>query len=371
MRRGTIFVILFILVAAAVVGASQFLRSQPAQELTLAVSPLAERWARAAVDAFNQSEPLVNNTQRIRFNIVTIDDTAVWLDDTRADWTPEDHPAAWIPAAAASINYARERRLSFEVEQRSLAQTVMLWGGFARQVNVATNSGAAVFDWAAVERAALAGRWQNLPGGESLQGNVNLVFERPDLSMSGLAALLSGAADFNGIAQLTTLHVTSSAFQDRMRPIIQSVPNFNTLGADPAATLASRGTSVGAIGMLPENLWLVNLEGLRRQDNFVLSYPAFSYVFEFPLARWSDAAVTPAEQQAVTLLAAWLMRAEQQAALTDYGLRPPGGTVMPGAALFDAALDAGVTLTPPTAQIILPPLRTDIQRLLQWFDGAS
>jgi hypothetical protein len=348
-RRGTIFVVLFILAAAVIIGASQFLRSQPALEFTLAVSPLAERWTRAAVEAFNSSEPLVNGTQRVRFNIIVIDDIAVWLDDSRANWTPEDHPAAWLPASSASVIYARERRLPFEIEQPSLAQTVLMWGGFARYVNLVTNNGALAFDWQSVERAAKAERWANLPGGESLQGNVNLVFERADSTMGGLGSLLSGAADFNGIAELTTIHVTSSAFQDRIAPMVESVPNFNTLGADPAASMASRGASVGVLGMLPESLWLTNLTGLRRQDEIILSYPAFSIVFDFPLARWSDSAAPPAEAEAVAALGAWLAGTAQRAALVEYGLRPPGGVVAAGAALFDAGLTSGTLPTLPTA----------------------
>ncbi len=67
-QRGTIFIVLFLLIAAGIIGASRFLGSQPATEYTLAVDPLAQGWAEAAVSAFNASQPTVN-THRIQFRV--------------------------------------------------------------------------------------------------------------------------------------------------------------------------------------------------------------------------------------------------------------------------------------------------------------
>ncbi len=94
MRRGTIFVIIFILLAAGIVGASLFLRSQPPLEITVAVNPLAESWVRAAVDAYNASEPVVNATRRVIYRVTAVDDLTVWSDEVSRQWTETDHPAA-------------------------------------------------------------------------------------------------------------------------------------------------------------------------------------------------------------------------------------------------------------------------------------
>ena len=48
MRRGTIFLILFIVIVAGIIGLSTFLQNQPPVEITVAVNPLAEEWVREA-----------------------------------------------------------------------------------------------------------------------------------------------------------------------------------------------------------------------------------------------------------------------------------------------------------------------------------
>jgi hypothetical protein len=370
-RRGSIFVVVFILVAAGVIGVSQFLQSQPPLEFTVAVSPLAEGWARPAVETFNNSDTLINGTQRIEFKVTVVEDIAVWQDDNRAEWTASgDHPNAWLPASRLSLDYATERRMPFEVAQPSVAQSVMMWGGFASRVNAAGST----LDWDSVVTAAEAGRWGNLDGGESSWGNVNLVFEQPDLSVSGLAFLLSGAAEFNAVAAITEAHITSGDFQDWMLPVVNSVPNFNTLGADPAASMAARGASVGAIGLLPESMWLNNLDGLLKQEDMVLSYPEYQFRFEFPLARWQETSTSTLAdsdvEQAVAALGNHLLSNAQQARVVEFGLRPMSGDVPAGAALFEEAATYGASLEPVAGQIIEAPSRTNSQRLLQWFNSA-
>src|SRR5262245_56381781 len=145
MKRGPIIVIVFILAAAIVIGASQFLRSQPAMEVTLVVSPLAESWARGAVDSFNATSPLVNGTKRIHFNVQTLDDTNVW--QGQSGWTATNHPDAWIPAASVSVDYAANVPLPVRTVTPSLARTPLVWGGFSDRLDVLTHQDSLPFDW--------------------------------------------------------------------------------------------------------------------------------------------------------------------------------------------------------------------------------
>ena len=80
MRRSTIVVIVFVVAAALVVGVSQFLRAQPPLELTVAVSPLAERWVRTAVEQLNATQPIIASTRRLRFTFTPVDDLGLWGD---------------------------------------------------------------------------------------------------------------------------------------------------------------------------------------------------------------------------------------------------------------------------------------------------
>ena len=366
MRRSTIVVIVFVVLAALVVGVSQFLRAQPPLELTVAVSPLAERWVRAAVERLNATEPVVASTRRLRFSVTPVDDLAVWGDERRVNWTPENHPAAWIPASAQSVDYAVNARFPFEIASESLARTPLVWGGFASRVQVLTGDGAQPFDWPVVAAAAEAESWASL-GGQSNWGFVKLAFDRPDQTMSGFAVLLTGAAAYGEAADVTQSVTNSADFRAWFAPVGQSVANFNTLGADAAAAMASRGASVAEVGLLPESRWLTNLDGLLRHEPVVLAYPQYPFVFEFPLARWASTPASAEETEAAQVLANWLLAEAQQQSALDAGLRPAAGPAPDTARLFTAAVDYGALLDPDLSTAAAGLSRTEAQRLLQWF----
>lgn len=365
MRRTTIVVIVFVILAAVVVGVSQFLRAQPPLELTVAVSPLAERWVRAAVERLNATEPVLAATQRVRYNVTTVDDLAVWGDDRRVTWTPENHPVLWIPAASVSVDYAVSARFPFVISTDSLAQTPLMWGGFSSRVQVITQEGSEPFDWQAVAAAADAESWAEL-GGQRGWGFVKLAFDNPSQTMSGFGVLLSGAAAFSDSAEVSQATTNGADFRNWLTPVNQSVANFNTLGADAAAAMASRGASVAEIGLLPESRWLTNLDGLLRHEPVVLAYPQYPFVFDFPLARWNDNTATDAEAEAARILSNWLLSEVQQTAVLDYGLRPASGPVPETARLFSTALDYGVLPNPDLSIRATGLARTEAQRLLQW-----
>ena len=359
MRRGPVIVLIFILVVAAVIGASQFMGAQPPLEITVAVSPLAGTWVTNAANSFNASNALVNGTRRVQVKVTTIDDLAVWSDAGQSQWLTA-HPTAWIPASSASIGYAN--RLSFDTVQPSLAQTVLVWGGFGDRVDALTDTGAHPLDWDDVDRAAVAGTWASIPGANASWGNINLAFSRPSGSMSGLAVLFSGAAAFSKQAAVSGSTVVSSDYQNWMEPILQSVPNYNTLGTSVAQTLAARGSSVGDIALLPESEWLNNLTGqlINSGNPIRLSYPAYSFVFDFPLARWQG--LTDDENKAVEAFGAYLLTQHPE----TNGLRPVGGVVAQTATLFANAASYGVELAPDLTLALQAPPRAETQRLLVW-----
>lgn len=363
MRRGTIIVLIFIVLAAAVIGASQFLRSQPPLEITVAVSPLAETWLRGAVDAFNASDPVVNATRRVHVTVNTIDDLNAWSDEGQRAWATT-HPAAWIPASSASLGYAS--RLPLDTVEPSLAQTVLVWGGFSDRVDALTDDGARPLDWGEIAQAADAGTWANVAADHASWGNIKLAFTRPNGSTGGLAVLFSGAAAFGSDPVVSGALVVSNEFHDWMESILLSVPNYNTLGASVAKTLASRGISVGEIALLPESEWLTNLTGsLTVASNPIrLSYPAYQFVFDFPMARWQG--MTDDENAAVEALRQWLLRQNPEA----YGLRPASGVPAATAPLWADAETYGAQLAPDLTLTVQAPPRAETQRLLAWVGGV-
>lgn len=365
MRRGTIIVIIFALVAAGVVGVSFFLQNQPPQEFTVAVNPLAEDWLREAVNRFNDSQPVVNSTQRVQFAVIVLDDLSVWQGGTTT-FTPDDHPAAWVPTSSVSVDYADRYRIVVP----SVARTPLVWGGYDSRVTVATGGDA--FDWAAVQNAAATESWAALDGGNSGWGFVNLAFAKPDMTMSGLGTLFSAAASYHQTSDIAGAATRDTAFRDWLEPVVASV-NFQTLGSDPAAGVA-RSAATAAMGLLPENLWLQNLNGLTDEaaDSFIFSYPAYQFILDFPVAGWSDSnQANEIEQLAVQALGDWLSSAAEQAQAVEHGLRPVHGEPTTSATRFAAAESFGILLEPGYGDIITPPTRSEASGLAQWFSQAS
>ena len=362
MRRGTVFLLLFIVFVAGVIGVSQFLRTQPALNITFAVDSLAVDWVREAANRFNASSPLVNGTQRIQVEVSVIGDMDVW--EGEANWTTQNHPDGWIPSSSVSLSYAQSANVPMQAVADSTARTLLVWGGYASRVAIITQDGTVPFDWETVQVAAEAASWRQL-GGDPSWGFVKLAFPIPDSTMTGLAALLSGAANFNDTDDLSGGSTRGTDFYNWLTPIIASVPNFQTLGADVAKTVA-RGPSTVEIAILPESQWLLNLSAMIGNESVVLSYPAYDFVFDFPVARWDDLQTTETERAAVKAFADWLLTGKEQSFLVEKGLRPALGEVPTTASLFSGATQYGIQLTP-TFQSIQAPSRTDAQGLMQWF----
>jgi hypothetical protein len=352
--RATLILVLFLVVVGAVIGVSRFLQAQPPLPVRIAVHPLAAEWARAAAAQFNAQPPLAGGSRRIQIEIETIDDLQVWGAD-RMPWNSGDHPDGWIPAAAFSLTYAREQRLPLSQEHASLAVTPLVWGGFADAISRVTNAAAQPLDWQAVQSYASAQR-------------LVLAYSHPGRTIAGLAVALSGAGAFHNSAALTSAQLSDAGYRAWFVPVLQSVPNFNTLGASPAQTIAARGPSVGEIGLLPESDWLNNRRGqlVTPTNPLQLAYPAYSVTFEFPLALWDDPASTdpeaPARTQGAAAFGDLLLSAEWQRRAADYGLRPAGGVADLAAGRFAEGAGAPDEL-PPTA-FVQPPSRTDVLALI-------
>jgi hypothetical protein len=359
MRRGSIFVLLFIVAAAVVIGASQFLRSQPPTEFTVAVDPLAVPWVENAVAGLNATSPVVNGTQRVQFKVTPVDDLDVW--QGQRIWTLDNHPLAWIPASSLSLNYARDNGVSVAGVTGSLARTPLVWGGYVSRVDVLTDGGTTALDWPTVQAAAARESWAAI-GGQSDWQFIKLGFGQPGRKIGGLTALFTGAAAMAQKDTLAASDIGSGTFRTWMLPVIKSVPNFT---GDPVAAMA-RGASTMEIGLFPEAQWLLSLTGLLKNEEIRLNYPTYQFVLDFPLARWDDSTVTAEQREAVGLLSSWLSAEAQQAKAPTYGLRPAATEPTEADSLFAAGVPYGIQLTPTFGTVITPPGRSDTLGLIQW-----
>lgn len=360
--RGTIVLALFVIVIAAIIGMSQFLGNQPPLEISVAVSPMAEDWMKAVVADFNESDTMVNGTTRVQVTLTTVSDNAVWQDNV--GWSNTSHPDAWMPATSASVGYLASN-IPYRIITNSTARTPLVWGGFESRVSILAPDG--TLDWDDVSQAMQTndGNWSEL-GGEQSWGFLKLAYPRPNNDIAGLAVLFSGAGEFTQSTTLNRSALVANDFNDWMGSIVGAVPNFQTLGNDPAGAMASRGTSVAEIALLPEALWLDNLDGLTGSDSIVLSYPATNYIFDFPIAMWDDSSTPEETKLAVEAFADYVSGAGQNV-VTNFGLRPANGEPDETASVFANAVSIGVLLEPDYGQIVTAPDKNTSETLLERF----
>lgn len=357
MRRGTLFIGLFVILAAAILGAATFLRSQPAVAITLAVSPTARQWIEAAVREFNAADLTLSSARRVQITVSEVDDLDLWRE--QFPWSASDHPDAWLPSASFSVGYAGSA--SLEIVQPTTARTVLLWAGRTPRVAAL---GAAFpgdpFGWGTAQQAA-GQRWSSL-GSDG--GFVSFAFPLADHTITGFAVLLSGAAAFAETPDLSSFRLAAPV-QDWLRPIIEGVPNFNSIGADAAAFMV-RSAANGDLGLAMENQWLNVLAG---RSDITVAYPEFAAVFDFPLVQWTDD-TTPAEtREAVALFGDWLMLPEQQSRLPEFGLRPAASPPTQPGDLFEQGSAAGIQRNPLLVPIV-PPSINEARALLRWFGSV-
>lgn len=355
---------LFILIAVAIIAASRFIGAQPAVEYTLAVDPLAQGWAEAAVTAFNASQPTLNG-HRIQFKVVAVDDLNVW--QGQSVWTIKNHEDAWLAASRASVDYARGNGLNLVTVADSLARTPMVWGGYSSRTNLLTTNGTLPLDWPLVRGAAdkmTQSNWAGL-GGESSWGFLKLGFGQASTKISGLAALFMAAAHYNQVPDLTQTSLSAQVFRDWLLPIVQSKPSFFISG-DPVLTMTS-GPSTIEMALFPEAQWLLNIKGMNNQEEVRVNYPAYQFMLDFPLVRWQDDTLgDPERQVAVKQLSDWLASAPQQANLPSYGLRSATTDPTQADELFRVAIQYGIAFTPNYGQLIHAPTANEVKGLIQW-----
>ncbi|MBC6955261.1 MAG: hypothetical protein DWB44_03715 [Chloroflexi bacterium] len=343
MRRGTIFIILFVLIAAALVAATTLLRSQPPVEIDVAVDPLAELWLRAAALEFNTSGVTVGVGRPVRVNVIV----APGMQILNEPWSSSNHPDGWIPAwsgFAAGIRMA----VTANTEALSLARTPLVWMRDASE-----DSAISALTWDGVQEAAASNR-------------INVAFSSPSLSVQGFAVVVSGAAHFHDSGVLTDTQLNDKAMRDWLKPVIDSVPNFNTIPNDVATYVAGPQGRTVDVAIGPESQWLASLDVLARTYTPEFAYPDYPVMFDFPYITLSSAQTTGDERAASQAFASYLLGDAQQRALDSYGLRPALGEPPETSAKFVAAEPYGIMRQLPGLQAVQIPQSSAISGLRQW-----
>jgi hypothetical protein len=358
--RTTIVFVVFLVIIGAIFGINQFVQNQSPTTISVVVDPLAEKWARAAADAFNATNPVVNVTTRLRVEISTTDDLDVWRGNP--GWSVTSHPDGWLASSSASLDYLPSS-LPFATVQATTARTPLVWGAFNSRFAVMTAGGEA-FDWQLVQTTAAAQRWANL-GVANDPANVNMAFNWPTSSMSGVGVLLTAAGAYARSVTIDRALLTDSAFLEWFTPIGDSMLNAQRIGGSPALAMATRGTAVADYALLPEVQWLNDLSGLVNDRSVTFRYPAQQFVLDFPLAVWDDAQTDAGRRAGVEAFGAFLIGEQAQALAVQNGLRPISGEPGTSAVLFGNGIPYGILLVPDYGQQMVAPDRNTVDSLIR------
>ena len=305
-------------------------------EVRVLVAPAAFDWVSEAADRFN-AEGRRLNRRPVTIRAIEQDGLSVYAQLSSTGLSPA--PAAWIPESAFTldlVNLASRQaggRDAFSADG-SVAQSVLMWGGFADRVAV-LDARFGSLSWAAVHDASVAPNgWSGL-GGQAAWGFFKLVLPDPRKSSEGLAAVLSAAAEFQGKTELAATDINDVRFQQWAQALVSAVPNFANLGSEPGNALAARGPSAGDVGMLLESDWLAAAAGLSNREQPVFRYAPLAITFDFPFSEWvgieasgngqNDAARQQAEIEAARLFRDYLLDSAQQSRAEAFGLRPASG----------------------------------------------
>jgi hypothetical protein len=321
---------------------------------------MLEPWVTQAAQDYMASNPKVGN-RAVMVQVSRQESLGVWGEGANL-WSAQNHPLVWIPEAGYNLAFAQEMRLNYQAHKASLGQSPVIWGGYQDYATVIVDRFGAV-DSNNIQAAAAAERWEAIRG-NSRWGFIKLAFSRPDSTGTGLASLFTLLGDLNNGALSEGLLGDTGNFEP-LKPIIDSVPNFSTLGFDPGLVLSTRGTSTAELALLPEQQWLSHWGQLTQNESLLLYYPAHYILLDFPYAIWSDGETTADERRAAQAFGDFLLTAPQQQALAESGFRPASGGNLSQYGPFSAAGDQVAPRLSGTA--LTPPDRASVLALLRWF----
>jgi ABC-type molybdate transport system substrate-binding protein len=265
------------------------------QEITIqvVVAPSIKDWVEQAAQDFNQANP------KTQVEIITAGSLIPEAEFTTSN--PQTMPpAAWLAEASFVVEMNNDGQFT---DPASVASTALAWGAFNNKQDEFSQKYGGV-NWDALH--------QNATEPDSL---LKVVIASPHNTGEGLAALASATAAHLGKQSLTSADVSNAApwltktFQESARTSL-------TLGPKPAEALATRGASIGDVGMLAQAAW--QNAGMQNRPDFTITPAQPRVTLDYPLAIWAGRGATPESQQAAIAFRDFLLAEAQQSALADF-----------------------------------------------------
>ncbi|MBN1995000.1 MAG: substrate-binding domain-containing protein [Anaerolineae bacterium] len=264
------------------------------QEVTIqvVVAPSIKPWVDQAAQEFNQANP------KTQVQIITADSL---VPEAQFSSNPQAvPPAAWLAEAGFIVEMAGNSQ-EFG-DSRPVAGTALAWGAFNNKLEEFGQKYGGV-NWAALHQSAT-----------EPNSTLKVVLASPHNTAEGLAALASAAAHLN--KQTLTGADASSAEPWLTETLKESARTSLNLGPKPAEAFATRGASIGDVGLLSQASW--RSAGLQNRPDFSITPTQPAVTLDYPLAIWTGERATPEGQQAAAAFRDFLLSDAQQSALATY-----------------------------------------------------
>jgi len=274
--------------------------TQPPAAIRVAVAPAMKPWVDQAAQQFNGQNP---GAQVEIIDAGSLIPASLFSGDPQAS-----PPAAWLAEAGFVLDLAGNSGLSFE-DPRSVAGTELAWGAFNNRL-AAFEEEYGELSWATVHQSAA-----------EPDSSLKVVIASPHNSAEGLAALISAAAAQAGSRTLTAEQARNAegwlteTLQDSARGSL-------TLGPKPAEAFATRGASIGDVGLLSLASW--RSAGLETRPDFTLGPAQYTVALDYPFAIWAGSRATPEGRQAAAAFRDFLLSQSAQDQLAEFHFSPAG-----------------------------------------------
>jgi ABC-type molybdate transport system substrate-binding protein len=271
----------------------------PAQEITIqvVVAPSIKPWVDQAAQDFNQAN-------KIQVEIITADNL---IPETQFASNPQTTPpAAWL--AEATFVVQMDSDMPFN-DLQPVASTSLAWGAFKNKQEEFTQKYGGV-NWQALHQSAT-----------EPDSTLKVVIASPQNTAEGLAALASATAAHLNKKALTSADV-NSAEPWLTETLKESARTSLNLGPKPAEAFATRGASIGDVGMLAQASW--HSAGLQNRPDFSMAPVQPNVTLDYPFAIWAGNQANPTAQQAAATFRDFLLAEAQQSTLADFFLERAG-----------------------------------------------
>ena len=308
-----------------------------------------KEWLEAAIAAFEKENPAIHVELTGKGS----------LEAAQAILDGTDHPVLWSPADSLVVNLlasdykTKTNTALFAGVPEPLVLSPLafvVWEDRAKALGGETNS---QLSWKTIHKAVASPRgWPGI-GGKASWGFVKLGHTDPNKSNSGLEALVLMAFEYFGTPALTVDQLLDPGFQDFVRQIDTSVPQFEASTGTLMTDMIRFGPSKYDIAVVYESLAISQLENAQgRWGSLHVYYPPVTIWSDHPIVLIDDPKQTKEQRDAAKLLIGFLRSAKVQGTALRFGFRPADPSVpMKNAEAnpFEKMAQYGVTLDLPAA----------------------